>query len=128
MKTILPLFALLLLCSLSYAKDAKEIQFGVYKEQDPKQFMKDPDYQRVLKEVQQQFAVKAFQSNDISSNELTLKNVIGVQTAVVSGLNIQFEVELVGSDGKTIDVSLVAWYQPWKNSVILVEYSIYRIY
>jgi len=125
MKPILRLFALVLLCiNFSYAYDAFP---GGWKEYDPKEFMKDARYQEILDEAKQQFIAQASRTNEISGTQLTVKDVKGAATQVVSGLNIRYDVDLVGADGKVYDVSLVVWYQPWKKSTMLIEYNIYRI-
>jgi len=126
MKTILSLFALVLLCSqaVSFAHAHQDNLPGGWRARDPQEFMKDSHNQEILEKAKQQFITQASQANEISSTQLTVQDVKRISTQVVSGLNIRFEVDLVDVNGKVYDVTLVVWSQPWVNSVKLTEYSI----
>ena len=126
MKTLLCLFALVLLCSqaASLSHTGKDKLPGGWKTRDPQEFMKDSHNQEILEKAKEQFVYRASELYEISCTKLTVKDVTGIATQVVSGMNIRFDVDLVDSNGKVYDVTLVVWSQPWKNSVRLTDYTI----
>ncbi len=126
MKTILCLFALALVCSqaLSLSPAQGDNLLGGWKARDPQEFMKDSENNILLENVLQQFIAQASQANEISSSQLTVQDVKKISTQVVAGMNIRFDVNLVDSNGKVYDVTLVVWSQPWTHTIELTEYTI----
>jgi len=123
MKTILSLFALVLLCSQAVSFAHTHIGGG-WEDQNPQEFMKDSHNQEIFDNAKQQFITQASQANKISSTQLTVQDIKRVSTQVAAGLNIQFSVDLVDTNGKVYDVGFVVWSQPWMHSLELTQYTI----
>ena len=84
----------------------------------------DATLEKLLRFSQTQFKKEAFADKAISSTDLTLEKITSVYTQVVSGENVEFNVEFTDAEGKPLYASMTVYYQEWTNTTELLSYDI----